>query len=261
MFKNLNLTQKQKIIFCIGGSILLLVLLFFIYQSNQTLSSSDLLENTSILQSPSVENSIVSDSLSPETILENISDSVENANIIIHITGHIINPGIVHLLEGARIHDAIEAAGGADTEADLENINLAYPLEDGQKLYIPSRSDIEKWRKQENSQKEISTDRYISEDAGDTVVIEEQGASKFSPSSAPSSSHSNISKGDSKMININTATQTELETLPGIGPSTALKILNYRKENGTFHSIDEIKNVKGIGDSKFANIKDYITVK
>ena len=61
-------------------------------------------------------------------------------------------------------------------------------------------------------------------------------------------------------VNINTAPQTELETLPGIGPSIALKIINYRNENGKFSSIDEIKNVSGIGDSKFENIKKYITV-
>ena len=60
-------------------------------------------------------------------------------------------------------------------------------------------------------------------------------------------------------ININTATQSELETLPGIGPSTATKIINYRKENGRFNSIEDIKKVKGIGDSKFSQIKDLIT--
>ena len=62
------------------------------------------------------------------------------------------------------------------------------------------------------------------------------------------------------VVNINTATQTELETLPGIGPSLALKILNYRKENGKFSSIEDIKNVSGIGDAKFENIKNYIRV-
>ena len=62
------------------------------------------------------------------------------------------------------------------------------------------------------------------------------------------------------LININSATQTELETLPGIGPSTALKIIKYREENGKFNSIEDIKNVNGIGDSKFNNIKDLISV-
>ena len=74
-------------------------------------------------------------------------------------------------------------------------------------------------------------------------------------------SSSTISSSKTTKININKATQTELETIPGIGPSTALKIIDYREENGKFNSIEDIKNVSGIGDAKYEKMKDYITVK
>ena len=98
---------------------------------------------------------------------------------------------------------------------------MAYILSDGEKIYIPKK--------------------------GETI-----------------SSESTFLYGGTTLstkININKATQTELETIPGIGPSTALKIINYRKENGKFSSIEDIKNISGIGDAKFENIKDYISIK
>ena len=125
--------------------------------------------------------------------------------------------------------DAIEVAGGVTEEADISKINLAYVVKDAQKIYIPSIYD----------EKDIE---YITTENGDNVIIEDNN------------------KRESEMVNINTATQTELETLPGIGPSTALKIINYREDNGKFNSIEEIKQVPGIGDSKFNNIKDMIKV-
>lgn len=80
-------------------------------------------------------------------------------------------------------------------------------------------------------------------------------------SSGISNDDTNTEKAQNTKININTATQTQLETLPGIGPSTATKIITYRTETGKFKKIEDIKEVSGIGDSKFEKIKDYITVK
>lgn len=153
----------------------------------------------------------------------------EEKNIIIlHITGAVKKPGIVQIEEGARLIDAIEAAGGTTENADTSKINLAYILSDGQKIYIPSFLD----EKIEN---------YVEDNIGENIIIE--------------NTNSNIN-----LVNINTATQTELETLTGIGPSLALKIINYRKENGKFKTIEDIKNVSGIGDSKFEAIKNEICV-
>ena len=159
-------------------------------------------------------------------ITENIED-IENINteeIIVHITGCVEQEGIVKLKEGARIADAIEQAGGVTSDADMKKINLAYKLKDGQKIYIPS-----------NIEEEAVTITH-----GVGVVVEEQQ--------------------QEEKININTATQTELETLSGIGPSTALKIIQYREENGYFSDIEDIKDVPGIGESKFEAIKDSICV-
>lgn len=152
----------------------------------------------------------------------------EEKEIIIHIDGEIINPGIVLLPSGSRISDAITASGGITAQADLSKINLAYELSDGQKIYIPSVLDED----------EIP---YIQNDAGTNVVIPDLSS-------------------NSSLVNINTATQSELESLPGIGASTASKIINYRKENGKFKQIEDIMNVNGIGESKFNNIKNYICI-
>lgn len=155
--------------------------------------------------------------------------SEESSPIMVHIIGQVKNPGLVKLEKGKnRITDAIEKAGGITDKADLNKINLAYILEDAQKVYIPSIEDVEEENK---------------------YVIIENG---------------NNLKGESseggESVNINTATQTELETLPGIGPSTALKIIDYREENGKFEKIEDIQNVKGIGNSRFEDIKEFIKV-
>ena len=138
--------------------------------------------------------------------------------------------------EGSRLYEAIEMAGGSLEDADLTKVNLAYTISDGQKIYIPKIGDVI------NLQNELS--EYISSGFGNNDLIENEGG---------------IASGGEK-VNINTAKQTELETLPGIGPSTAQKIIDYRTKNGKFQSIEDIQNVKGIGDGKFEEIKDNICV-
>lgn len=150
----------------------------------------------------------------------------EEEKIIIHITGEVEEGGVIELEKGARISDAIEEAGGTTEEADLSNVNLAFSLSDGQKIKIPNIN-------------EENEESIIEEKAGENIIIEGN-------------------KTEEEKININKATQTEIETLPGIGPSTALKIINYRNEHGKFEKIEDIKNVSGIGDSKYENIKEYI---
>lgn len=159
--------------------------------------------------------------------------------IIIHIIGAVKNEGIYELEIGSRIADSIEIAGGLTEDADIQNINLAYILEDGMKIYIPTKSD---------SPNEIidNTEQYIYKENTNLTISENQ-------------QNSNKSTKNQK-VNINTATQAELETLPGIGPSTALKIIEYRKENGKFRCIEDITKIKGIGESKYNKIKDLIKV-
>ena len=168
-----------------------------------------------------------------EDTKEDKSDEIEETvnEIIIHITGAVENEGIVKLEEGSRIADAIEIAGGLTSEADITSINLAYMLKDGQKIYIPKISDTEE---------EIAG---IEEPKID-IIIDNGGYGNTSTK-----------------ININTATISELVTLSGIGEGTAIKIIDYREKNGQFKSIEDIKNVSGIGDAKYESIKDYICVK
>ena len=160
---------------------------------------------------------------------QEVDDNIIENKIVIHITGEVEEEGVIELEKGARISDAIEEAGGTTEEADLSNVNLAYSLSDGQKVKIPNINEKDE---------EIIV---VEEKAGDNIIIEGN-------------------KSKEEKININKAAQTEIETLPGIGPSTALKIINYRNEHGKFKNIEDIKNVSGIGDSKFENIKEYICV-
>lgn len=176
---------------------------------------------------------------------ENEENDIETENkIFVYITGEVNNPGIVKLSENSRIIDAINSAGGTTNNANISKINLAYVLKDGMKVNIPNKEDL----------KNNNNFDYITMSSGDG---KNDNTSENESSLSSQSDKSNTNKST---VNINTATQTELETLPGIGPSTALKIINYRNENGKFSSIDEIKNVSGIGDSKFENIKKYITI-
>ena len=169
---------------------------------------------------------------------ENANDSQENKiaePIIVHITGAVKTWGVIELEAGARIIDAVNKAGGFTEDADSAKVNLAYVLSDGVKIYIPNKSE-------ESSA--VTIKEYITEESGDNVIVEEE----------------QMKDSIDSLVNINKATQTELESLPGIGPSTAMKIISYRQEQGFFNNIEDIKNVSGIGDSKFESIKDLICV-
>jgi competence protein ComEA len=208
-----NLTKNQRIIIFIIIIIISIGMLYFIYSKNQ------------IKETTSIED---------EILISNSTEKEENEKkeqVIIHITGSVKNPGIVKLKEGSRIEDAIEAAGGLTENADITNVNLAYVLDDGIKIKIPSVTD------------EDIEDEVISENIGENIVEE----------------NNETSKGN--IVNINKATESELQELPGIGSSLASKIIEYRNQNGKFNNIEDIKNVNGIGESKYSSIKDLIKVK
>ncbi|MCL2341749.1 MAG: helix-hairpin-helix domain-containing protein [Firmicutes bacterium] len=150
----------------------------------------------------------------------------ESKTIIVHITGSVKVAGVISLKEGDRIIDAIDKAGGITEDADLSKVNLAYVLQDGQKVYIPSLQDDE-------------IIKTVTDGSGDDVIADGES---------------------NNIVNINRATEAELETLSGIGPSTALKIIEYRKENGSFKKIEDLMNVPGIGQAKFDAIKSKITI-
>jgi len=143
-------------------------------------------------------------------------------SIIIYITGAVNQPGVYTLPPGSRVQDGISRAGGFLPNADPQSINLAAMLKDGERVFVPE-----------------VTDNQFTEDSRSPEV----------PSTVLQ-----------YPIDINTASQAELESLPEIGPVTAADIVAYRDQNGAFKSIEEIENVPGIGPKTFESIKEFITV-
>lgn len=208
---------KQKKNLIIAITVVIICIVYWIYNKNTSYNESNLESN--ILE------------VASNTDDKDNKDTDENI-IMVHIIGGVAKPGVVKIKEGGRIEDAIEAAGGLTEDSDISNVNLAYVLDDGVKVKIPTIDDESK----------ETEETYISEDSGKNVILQEDEKA-------------------GSIVNINKATQTELETLPGIGPSLAGRIISYREQNGKFKKVEDIKNVAGIGDSKFENIKDFIKVK
>ena len=182
---------------------------------------------------------------SNEILVSNLKNNEKEKNedkeeemMAIHVTGEVKNPGVVKVKQGSRIEDIIEAAGGLTENADITNVNLAFEVEDGMKIRIPSNDE-------DNENEGNIIEHYITQDSGKGVIVSEDKSSE------------NLSL----VININTANETELEQLPGIGASIAGRIIDYRNKNGKFKAIEDIKNVTGIGETKFEKIKDLIKVK
>jgi competence protein ComEA len=147
------------------------------------------------------------------------------APLRVYVAGAVLRPDVYRLAPGSIIQDAIMAAGGATSEADLDQINLAQELRDQQRVYLPRVG-------QANAPPPVTGGESLpAEDANPTATVD-----------------------------LNTATVEELETLPGIGPGLAQRIVDCRVANGPFSTIEEIKTVDGIGDATFDRIKDRITV-
>jgi competence protein ComEA len=142
--------------------------------------------------------------------------------IIVDVAGWVRRPGVYEFAAGARVIDAIEAAGGARAGAELRALNLAAPLVDGTQILVPREGEAPP--------------------AGAAPVAGPGGT-------APGG-----------LVNVNTATAAELEALPGVGEVIAQAIVDYRTENGPFTSIDQLLDVSGIGDATLENIRDLVTV-
>ena len=217
----INFTKKQQI------AILIIVVLIFIagYKIiDKDQQQGILVEDEELFFDDEIENNIDDGSK-----VSNNKD-VGQAEIVIHITGEINEPGIVTLKEGDRIIDAIKEAGGLTSLADESKINLAKKLLDEDKVYIPKIG--------ENIESDAMSD--------DINIISNENKSQES---------SNVT-GSGK-ININIASKEELKMLPGIGEATAQKIIDYREES-KFNSIEDIMKVSGIGEKKFQAIKEMI---
>lgn len=152
-----------------------------------------------------------------------IDTRTEKKKILVYITGEVNVEGVYELEENSRVKDCIEMAGGLKEEADIKDINLVDILDDGMKIYIPKK--------------------------GENIIYETE------------STIVNADKNDiNKKININTAQKDDLKKIAGIGEAMADRIIEYRQKNGKFKNIEEIKNIKGIGEGKFEKIKKFIMV-
>jgi competence protein ComEA len=145
--------------------------------------------------------------------------------VVVDVAGKVRRPGLYHLPDGARVDDAITAAGGARHGVDLSSLNLAARLIDGQQIAVGRPGAV-------------------------AAAPAAAGAEGSDPSAATSSAP----------VALNTATIEQLETLPGVGPVTAQKILDWRSANGSFTSVDQLRDVSGIGDVRFAELHDLVTV-
>lgn len=153
--------------------------------------------------------------------------------ITVYVTGAVNKPGVVKIKDGARVIDAIEVCGGVLPTADTAKINMAQLVKDGAQVTVPEKNVVLMQQTQANSKAE---------------------AAKNNGGQVKSSSRSE------EKININTADQAELDKLPGVGPATAAAIIEYRQKEGQFQSIEDLKKVSGIGESKFKKFADRITI-
>jgi competence protein ComEA len=144
--------------------------------------------------------------------------------LVIHVAGAVRQPGVYRLRSGARVDDAVQRAGGATRRAELGGLNLAAKLEDGRQVLVPERAR-----------------------AGDAAPS--ASATAGAPAPAPG-----------QPLNLNTATLEQLDTLSGIGPLTAQKILDFREERGGFGSVDELGEIPGIGDKRLASLRAEVTL-
>lgn len=161
----------------------------------------------------------------PEVVapLESVPSVARRAALVVHVVGAVRRPGLYRLREGARVADAVARAGGPNRRADLAALNLAAPLVDGIQVLVPPRATVA------------------------------QSSEEVMP--APSSAGASLGRKPS----LTTATADELDELPGVGPITAQKILDYRAAHGPFRSVDDLDAVPGIGPARIEQLRDLVT--
>ena len=172
------------------------------------------------------------------TTVSATSTPVSPAIITVHVAGAVKSPGVYRLPSSARVVDAVASAGGALRSADLESINLAQTITDTEQIYIPI--------------KKVSRPRI--------TTAPRLRPQRTTPTTAPTTNGGSAGTQPTRLINLNTATASELDSLTGVGPSTAKAIIAYRTKKGSFSKVEDLLNVPGIGPAKLAALRDQVTV-
>ena len=197
---------------------------------------------------------------SAENLVSNApSETPVPQKIFVDVCGAVANPGVYELEEGARIFQAVEAAGGYLPEASINYLNRARSIGDGQQIYVPTEEEVTE--NLELAMAKVPEALTASENTGSSGTGEIQDSQAGNPSGTvlgEAGSSGDGTGGDSK-IDLNTADAGQLSTLSGIGQSKAEAIIAYREEHGGFASIEEIMNVEGIKEGTFSKIKDKIS--
>lgn len=166
------------------------------------------------------------------------SPQAQPTSVAVYVCGDVHRPGVYSMTSAGRVADAVAKAGGALADADLEQLNLAAPLSDAMKIDVPKKGA-----------------RIAPEFAG--LPESAQDTDHVRPS-RHRSGHSSHKLQPGQTLDVNTASESELTQLPGVGPSLARRIVEYRTGNGPFQSVDDLQNVSGIGPSKFEKMAPYV---
>ena len=171
-------------------------------------------------------------------------EKTKNETVLVDVKGEVNTPGVYELTSNNTVIDAINKAGGLTKISDTSNINLSKKLEDEMVIIVYSKAEIQK----------MEEDKIVCPPCNNACITEEDEKAKLDEK------EENTAETPMGKININTADETTLQTLDGIGETKAKAIIEYRNKNGNFKTIEDIKNVSGIGDSVYEKIKDNITV-
>jgi competence protein ComEA len=165
------------------------------------------------------------------------------ARVVVHVAGAVAKPGLIELDAGARVADALKQVGGSRSEADLERVNLAAPLIDGSQLFVPRRG------------------KGVAPGGAESIEAYRGGrlAAGYAPGDAPTPAEGPTrSPAEPPIVSLNSATADQLQSLPGIGPATAQKILDHRRERGPFGTVESLLEVRGIGPKKLEEIRKWV---
>lgn len=191
--------------------------------------------------------------------LDSLPETPIPQKIFVDVCGAVVNPGVYELDEGARIFQAVDAAGGYLPEAAINYLNKARSIGDGQQIYVPTEKEVSE--ELELAMAKVPEALNDGDKSGSSGLEEIQGSSVENPSGTVERDTGSFGDGagDDPRINLNTADAGQLSTLSGIGQSKAEAIIAYREEHGDFASIEEIMNVEGIKEGTFSKIKDKIS--